>query len=97
MAPAISPIIAAALCIKPRRQLTPRQSETVDTLKVTSADFAAMRQLAMRFRGILRGHDASKLDGWLQDAERSGLHGMRRYDVTLRLDLAAVENAIREP
>jgi len=97
MAPALSPIFAAVLCIKPRRQLTPRQAETVDTMKVTSADFAAMRQLAMQFRGILRGHDAGKLDGWLQDAAQSGIHGMRRYASTLRLDLAAVENAIREP
>jgi len=96
MAPAISPIFAAVLCIKPRRQLTPRQAETDDTMKVTSADFAAMRQLAMQFRGILRGHDAGKLDGWLQDAAQSGIHGMRRYASTLRLDLAAVENAIRE-
>ncbi|MFZ4410877.1 MAG: transposase [Paracraurococcus sp.] len=95
MAPAISPIFATALCMKPRRQPTPRQAETVDTMKVTPADFAAMRQLAMRFRGILRGHDACKLDGWLRDAAQSGIHGMRRYAGTLRLDLAAVENAVR--
>jgi hypothetical protein len=95
--PAISPIVAAALCLKPRRQLAPRQAETVDTLKATSGDFAAMRQLAMRFRGILRGGNAGRLDGWLQDAAQSGIHGMRRYASTLRLDLTAVENAIREP
>jgi transposase len=56
-----------------------------------------MRQLAMRFRGLLRGSDAGKRDGWLGDAAQSGIHGMRRFAGTPRLGLAAVENAICEP
>jgi len=56
-----------------------------------------MRKLAMRFRGILRGSDTGPLDGWLSDATRSGIHCMRQFAGTLRQDLAAVQNAIREP
>ena len=47
----ISPIIAAALCIKPRGLLTNDQAAKVDVLKSEGSDFAAMRRLAMRFRG----------------------------------------------
>jgi hypothetical protein len=48
----ISPIVAAALCIKPRGLLTSNQAAKVDALKSGWPDFAAMRSLAMRFRGI---------------------------------------------
>jgi hypothetical protein len=37
------------------------------------AEFTAMRHLVMRFRGILRGHNADKLDAWLRDAQASGI------------------------
>ena len=50
----ISPIVAAALCIKPRGLLTDNQAAKVDALKSEWPEFAAMRRLAMRFRGILR-------------------------------------------
>jgi transposase len=61
------------------------------------ADFATMRHLAMRFRGLLGGGDAEKLDGWLSDARRSGIYGMQRFARALRHDIEAVRNAVREP
>jgi hypothetical protein len=51
----ISPIAAAALCIRPRPLLTERQRAKVDVLKAALPDFARMRSLAMRFCGLLRG------------------------------------------
>ncbi|WP_236628296.1 hypothetical protein, partial [Sulfitobacter sp. HI0129] len=39
----ISPVIAAALCIKPRGKLTPDQVRKVDALKAGSPAFATMR------------------------------------------------------
>jgi hypothetical protein len=51
-----SPIVAAALCVKPRGLLTTSQAVKVDALKASS-DFAAMRALAMCFCSILRGQD----------------------------------------
>jgi hypothetical protein len=92
----VSPIVAAALCIKPRGLLTEPQAAKVNAFKIMSTEFATMRGLAMRFRGILRGNDTEKLDVWLHDADRSGLYGIRRFARTLRQDLAAVRNAIAE-
>jgi transposase len=92
----VSPIVAAALCIKPPGLLTEPQAARVNTFKTMSAEFAAMRGLAMRFRGILRGNDTGKLDIWLHDADRSGLYGIRRLARSSRQDLAAIRNAITE-
>lgn len=50
---AISPVVAAALCIKPRGRLSDQQARKVDALKRGSHPFATMRSLAMRFNGIL--------------------------------------------
>jgi transposase len=55
-----------------------------------------MRQLAMRFRGILRGSDPSILEGWLDDAHHAGLYAIRRFVLYLRRDIEAVRNAISE-
>ena len=56
-----------------------------------------MRRLAMRFRGILRSENGSKLAVWLKDAQQSGLYAMQRFARTLRRDIEAVRNAIKEP
>jgi transposase len=89
----ISPLIAAMLCIKPRSLLTARQAGCVEALKAASPDFATMRALAMRFRGLLRSASKEKLGRWLEDARLSGIYGMQRFAQTLRQDIAAVENA----
>jgi hypothetical protein len=85
----ISPLVAAALCIKPRRQMTTRQIVNVDALKTASAEFATMRGLAMRFRGLLHGGTVEKLDVWLKDASVGHLC-MQRFARALRYDIEAV-------
>ena len=93
----LTPLTAAALCIKPRTQLTARQASIVNVMKTASPEFASMRQLAMRFRGILRGGSAEKLHRWCEDASRSGIDAMRRFAKTLRRDRDAVYNALTLP
>ena len=61
-----------------------------------SPDFTAMRQLAMRFRGILRSKDTGRLDVWLNDAQQSGIYAVQRFVRTLRQDIDAVRNALTE-
>jgi len=56
----ITPIVAAALCIKPRGALTKKQAAKVDVLKNGWPDFTIMRQLAMRFRGLLQNGDIER-------------------------------------
>jgi transposase len=92
----ISPIVAAALCIKPRGLLTSRQAEKVDVLKQALPIFACMRSLAMRFRGLLRGNDPDALDDWICDALGCGIHAMQKFAAKLRHDIDAVRNAIKE-
>ena len=93
----LSPLTAAALCIKPRPLLTERQATTVDAHKAASSEFAIMRRLAMRFRGILRGQSTAALGQWLHDAHHCGIYAMQRFANTIRQDLEAVRNAVSEP
>jgi hypothetical protein len=92
----VPPIPASYLCMKPRGLMTKEQIQKVAQLKQKVPLFAAMRQLALRFRGILQGRNPAKLDSWLDDAHRSGLYGLRRFAYTVRHDLDAVRNAISE-
>ena len=93
----ISPIVAASLCMKPRPMLTPSETAKVAALKKASPSFVTMRQLAMRFRGLLRGDDPDKLDRWLHDARHSGVRAMQQFARTLSRDSEAVRHAIAEP
>jgi transposase len=76
--------------------LTPNQAAKIDALKSGWQDFAAMRQLAMWFRGILRSKSVAKLGVWLKDAHQSGLYAMQRFARTSRRDIDAVRNALTE-
>jgi transposase len=95
----ISPLTAAALCVKPRGQMTARQVANVDALKAASAEFTAMRRLAMWFRGLLRGGTVEELNAWLIDARGSGIYGMQRFARTMRQDLEAQRRvgAVEQP
>ena len=97
MGHAISPVIAAALCIKPRGKLTPDQARKVDVLKLGSPTFTTMRALAMRFNGILRGGLAGPLHPWIDDAIDTNLLPIMRFARTLQRDIDAVRNAIELP
>jgi len=94
---AISPIIAAALCLRPRRLLTVRQLAIVEVLKEASPDFVRMRALAIRFRGVLRGGSADKLEDWIRDAKSSGVYAMQRFAQMIQRDISAIRNAVVTP
>jgi len=68
----------------------------VIVLKCASPSFVILRQLAMRFRSILRGDDPDKLNNWLHDAKHSGVRSTQQFARTLSRDLDAVRNAIVE-
>ena len=93
----ISPIVAAALCVKPRDMLTQHQAEKVDVVKQELPILACMRSLAMRFRGLLRGNDLNALDNWIGDATGCEIHAMPKFAAKLRHDVDAIRNAIRDP
>ena len=93
----ISSLTAAALCVKPRSEMTPRQIVNVELLRTTSSAFITMRELAMRFAGLFRGGDVGKLEAWLHDARHCGLHAIRGFASKLHQDIDTVRNAILEP
>jgi len=94
---AISPVIAAALCIKPRGKLSPDQERKVNAFKAGSPAFTTMRALAMRFKGILRGRQVDPLDRWIDDAIDTNLVPIMRFARTLHRDIDAIRNAIELP
>ncbi|RVG15465.1 transposase [Sinorhizobium meliloti] len=69
----------------------------MDVLKQGSREFALMRSPAIRFRGILRNGESSKLEIWIDDAVSSGLAPMVRFARVLHRDIDAVRNAIELP
>jgi hypothetical protein len=91
---AISPVIAAALCIKPRGKLTAEQARKVEALKAGSPAFTTMRRLAMRFKGIMNGRKADPLSAWIDDAIETDLAPILRFARTINRDIDAVRNAI---
>ena len=74
--------------------MTARHGANADALKAASAEFTAMRRLAMRLRGLLRSGTAEGLEAWLIDARASGIYGMQRFARALRQNLEAVRNAV---
>ena len=91
---AISPVFAAALCIKPRGKLTAEQARKVEALKAGSPAFTTMRRLAMRFKGIMNGRKADPLSAWIDDAIETDLAPILRFARTINRDIDAVRNAI---
>ena len=91
---AISPVIAAALCIEPRGKLTAEQAKKVEALKEGSPAFTTMWRLAMRFIGILRSRKADPLSAWIDDAIETDLVPIVRFARTINRDIDAVSNAI---
>jgi hypothetical protein len=91
----VSPIVAAALCVKPRGLLTDAQAAKVDAFKAISPAFATMRALAMRFRGILGGGDVeSSLPGCMTPIIR---HFMAFVASSIRCARISRRFAMRSP
>ena len=93
----ISPVVAAAICMKPRPLLTERQVGMLAVLKDEVPGFAVIRRLAIRFQSLLRRRDEKKLEPWLTDAKGCGIPAVMNFARTLMVDIQAVRNAMIEP
>ena len=93
----ISPIVAAALCIKPRGMLTANQAAKVDALKKDWPEFATMRRLAMRFRGMPKKQERRQARRLAERRPEVGPYAMQRFARTAQRDIDAVRNAITDP
>jgi hypothetical protein len=93
----ISSLVAASLCMKPRPLLAKGELGTLGLLKQTVPGFRVMRQMALRFRAILRSRSVGRLEAWITEAAHSGVSPLQRFARTLRRDAEAVRNAVAEP
>jgi transposase len=92
----ISPQMAAALLSKPRIQLSARQREILDFLKVQCPNFALLRHLVLSFRSILCRGKVRSLKRWAETAGASGIGAIQGFVRQLKKDWAAVENAVEQ-
>jgi hypothetical protein len=93
----ISPVVAAAICMKPRPLLTERQIGMLAALKEDVPGFVLLRRLAIRFRSLLRHCNETKLEDWLINAKECGITAVAAFARTLMIDILAVRNAVIEP
>src|SRR5918911_2359716 len=54
-------------------------------------------RLAQRFQEMLRQRDVTALEGWLEDASKSGIGSFKHFAASLRRDEAAVRAALEQP
>lgn len=55
-----------------------------------------IRHLAIRFQNLLRGHNETMLDRWLDDAKGCGIPAVVNFTRTLMIDIQAVRDAVIE-
>ncbi|WP_258124019.1 transposase [Mesorhizobium onobrychidis] len=94
---AISPVVAAALCIKPRGLLTPRQARKVDALKQGSDAFAECDAWQCASTVFFGARGRKHWTPWIDDAIDSDIIPIMRFARVLRRDIDAVNNAIELP
>jgi Transposase/Putative ATPase subunit of terminase (gpP-like) len=92
----ISPVVAAAICMKPRPLLTECQVGMLTALNEDVPGFEAIRHLAIRFQSLLRHHNETNLDQWLDDAKDCGIPAVANFARSLMIDILAVRTAVIE-
>ncbi len=89
-----TPRQAAGLFLRDEATLSRPERCFLEELMRRWSDAAAAYRLARRFKRMVREGGAGNLDGWLRDAENSGVPEMRRFAMGLRKDEAAVKAAL---
>jgi hypothetical protein len=94
----------AQCCQGAARLLAERQAGMLTVLKEGVPGFAAIRHLTIRFQSLLRHHNETKLDRWLDDAKdcgipASGMANTIRETATTMITSTAITqcNSMRPP
>ena len=69
----------------------------MDRFKKYCPGYAAMRQLVLSFRAILRLGKVATLHSWMERALKTRIHALQSFVRTLKQDIGAVEAAVIEP
>jgi transposase len=85
------------LLTKPQATLSVREALYLTTLKQLCPAVAEAQRLLASFHSLITERASARVDGWLEQCERSGLAEFVRFAHGLRRDDAAVRAALRYP
>jgi transposase len=85
------------LCLRPPERLSAEERAALEQALADDEPLRRGYQLLQRFRELLRTRDLDALEPWLVEAEQSSLPSFQILAHGIRLDRAAVDNALRLP
>lgn len=85
------------LCLRPPEQLDDAERITLAQALIDEPELATGYDLLQRFRALVRARDRAALDGWLRDAEQSGLAPFMSLARGIAADRAPVDAALTLP
>ena len=85
------------LCLRPPDQLPPEEREALDRVLAEDPELATGYALLQRFRVLVTARDLGALDGWLRDAQQSGLPSFISLATGIAADRAPVAAALTLP
>jgi len=94
---ALSPRQGMWLLARPKEELDEQERVARSVLESAHEDIGAASSLAQRFQEMLRQRDVTVLEGWLEDASKSGIGSFKHFAASLRRDEAAVRAALEQP
>jgi transposase len=85
------------LLTKPHETLSAREAAYLSTLQQLCPAVAEAQRLLASFHSLITERASTRLDGWLEQCEHSGIAEFIRFARRLRRDDAAVRAALRYP
>jgi transposase len=83
------------LCLRPPEKLDADETKLLAQILAADPDLAHGHDLLQRFRQMIRAQDVAALEGWVQNAQESGLRPFQAFANGLLDDWSAVEAAFR--
>jgi len=93
----MSPTRASWLCVSQPKRLDEKQLRQVELIQAGHADLDTAYQISQAFVLMLAEGQEQDLDGWLRQAEQSGIAELKTFAQGIRLDYAAVRAAFTSP
>jgi transposase len=89
----MSPARASWLCVSQLKKLDEKQLRQVELIRAGHTDLDTAYQISQAFVSMLAERRDKDLDGWLVQAEQSGIAELKGFAKGIRLDYAAVKAA----
>ncbi len=93
----MSPTRASWLCVSQPNKLDEKQLRQVELIRAGHADLDTAYQIGQAFVSMLAEHREKDLDGWLVQAEQSGIAELKKFAQGIRLDYVAVRATFTSP